>query len=400
MVKLGWLNERRVVAWSRVLAAAWVGLWGAWVVASRSGVTPAGETLGSDFGAHWVAGRLAWTEPLAAWDFDRVLALERTLAPKACACPWAYAPPMLLVVGALAKLPYVAALVVWVGASTAALAWIVRSIVPHPAAAWGAIAFPAIAVNAMHGQTGCLTAVLLAGGLAAAPTRAWAAGALLGTLSVKPHFFGVALVLLAAGGRWRTVAWTLAAALAWSGAATAAFGSDAWSAFARAAGAMRAHLEAGDVKLHKMPTIFAAARLAGASARAAWAFHAGGAACALYVAAAAWWRSRSAGAPASLRAAPLALAAAATATLLVTPFAYDYDLAMLAPCVVALAWDGRRAPLGAGEKAWLAAACLLPAPIPWLAEATRLQPGPIVLAALLLIAARRMRAATTPGGST
>jgi hypothetical protein len=126
--------------------------------------------------------------------------------------------------------------------------------------------------------------------------------------------------------------------------------------------------------------MFALARLPGFGIGAAYAAQAVLAVCATAAVAVIWRR------PVRFR---LKAAALMSATLLISPYLFDYDLVWLA---FPLAWTA----LDALEHGWLrwerevlAAAWLAPLAAPVVATATALQAGPLVTAALLLVIVRR-----------
>src|SRR5262245_19976301 len=196
---------------------------------------------------------------------------------------WFYPPFFLFITGALALLPYGAALVSWQLVTLAFYLVSIHAIVspslrrreegPEGAPALGAtsptlflaaLAFPAVLVNLGHGQNGFLTAALLGGALAVLNQRPLAAGLLFGLLAYKPQFGLMIPLALAAGGYWRSFAAAAATVALLAVAATAAFGFDAWRAFFDSTRFMRTvALEQGDLGWYKMQSIFAWARMWG-----------------------------------------------------------------------------------------------------------------------------------------
>src|SRR5262249_9522205 len=136
---------------------------------------------------------------------------------------------------------------------------------------------------------------------------------------------------LLAASQWRTMATatlTVAALLLVSGLV---FGPGLWPAFlASTSYARTALLEGSHIDWYKFDTVFAAVRLWGGSVGASYALQ--GMTSVAVATAVAWlWRS---GAPHAIKAAALALA-----TILATPFAFDYDLMIVAPGLAFLAAD-------------------------------------------------------------
>ena len=99
-------------------------------------------------------------------------------------------------------------------------------------------------------------------------------------------------------------------------------------------------------------------------------------------AAAAWvWRQ-----PAGV---PVRGAALVTATLLATPFYFDYDLVLLALPIAWLGWDGYRGGYLSWEKSLLAFAWIWPLIARQSAQLLGVSLTPVVLAGLLALSVRR-----------
>jgi hypothetical protein len=78
--------------------------------------------------------------------------------------------------------------------------------------------------------------------------------------------------------------------------------------------------------------------------------------------------------------------------LLATPFAFDYDLALLAVPLACLGWEVYQTGPRPGEELLLALAYLLPFLAPLAAHYLRLPLAPLALAAMLAAVVRRARA--------
>ena len=136
-------------------------------------------------------------------------------------------------------------------------------------------------------------------------------------MSVKPHLAPAFALYAVATRRWSAVAVAaLTAALA-SALATAALGPRIWIAFFQGASEARGFLEAGAYPLYRMVSLYAALPSLGVSAPASMAVHG---AVALLALAMVWTAVRRRMPPAQF------LGLTALASLLVSPYAYDYDL--------------------------------------------------------------------------
>jgi len=245
-----------------------------------------------------------------------------------------------------------------------------------------------VLVNWTHGQNGFLSAALFGGGLALLRSRPLGAGVLLGLLAYKPHLGILLPAALLAGGHRRAFAAATATVLALAAGSWLAFGADVWRAFfASTDFTTSVVLEAGGTAWHKQQSLFAWVRTLGGSVGLAYAAQLALAAGCL--AAVAWlWRSRAAFA---LQAAGLAAAA-----LLATPYAYDYDLLLLAPGIAFLGVHVRGAGFQHGERAVFAFVFL--APLFARVVAARV-PVPLGLLALLLWLGVVLRRAARESGS-
>jgi Glycosyltransferase family 87 len=221
---------------------------------------------------------------------------------------------------------------------------------------------------------------MLAGGIALVDRRPILAGVLFGPLTYKPHLGLLIPVALIAGGYWRTFIVAAVTAVVFALASGWVLGWDAWASFLANAHIHRGLLEANPGMWPRMPTVYLAGRWLGVLSPFAYALQtisALAAATAVFVV----WR----------RSAPLPVRASAliAGTFLATPYAWDYDLVVIA---VAVVWywsqasaDGWRR----GEKAMLATLLLAPAFTPWLALYAHLQIAPIAYGLALALIVRR-----------
>jgi alpha-1,2-mannosyltransferase len=372
-----------------------------------------GRPLGTDFASFYSAGTFVLDgNPQAPYDLAHQEAREQAILGAATPLySWFYPPFFLFVTAALALLPYGAALVTWLVVTLALYLLMIWTItgteprigppVPDAPAVGAAVAthdgrqfaasgrlgrgvvllvslsFPAVLVNLGHGQNGFLTAALLGGALATLRQRPIVAGLLFGLLAYKPQFGLMIPLALAAGGYWRCFIAAAAAIAVFAVAATAAFGLDVWRAFFDSTHVARTALEQGGIDWYKMQSLFAWARMWGAPVTVAYVLQVLLIAC--LAGAVIWlWRSH---APFSIKAASLCLA-----TVLATPFTFDYDMMVLAPAIAFLAMDGLVCGFGPWEKSALAALWLMPFIARSVAQLTLIPLGvPTMLAIFILL---------------
>lgn len=383
--ELDWLNERRVRAYPRIIVALYVLLIAVWLAPSEGLVDRMNKPIGTDFVAFWTAGALAAQGRAAAvYDGPALHAAERqTVGADIDAFPFAYPPSLLLALPALAAMPYLVALPVWLLVTYLPFVALVRRAAPHPATLWLTLALPAGYVNVLHGQAGFLVAALMGGALLLLERRPALAGLLLGILTFKPQLGFLVPVALVAGGHWRAVAAAVATAVLVMLASYVAFGAETWSAFLAGAQSARLHLETGELPWEKMHTVFAGARLIGIGVAGAYALQA---AVTLAVAIVVWraWRLP---ADAALRSALLVAGA-----VLAAPYGFEYDLVLLALPIAWLGWHGVCHGFRPGEKVALLMAWLMPFATPGIAAGLGVPLGPVVLGAFFWMIWRRIAA--------
>ena len=378
-----WLTPERARAWCLVLAILTATAATAWVCLSRGGLDLLGKPLGTDFVSFWAASRLALDGQAAlAYDPAAHAAAQRALFPDERAGYFAffYPPTFLVLCLPLAALPYLAALAAWLAAGFAALFACLRRVLPQGWAVLPIAAFPGVLVNAGHGQNGFLSGACLGGCMVLMQRRPFLAGACLGALAFKPHLLLAAPVALLAARRWTVAAGAATSALGLAAVSWLVLGEAAWGGFLRSSQLARATLEQGLVDHGKMQSVFAAVRLLHGEVWLAYAAQAvaGIAACALL--------ARTAAVRPGAQAEGALLVAA---TLACTPFLLDYDLVCLALPIAWVAAEAQRTGWRPWEKGVLLAAYALPLASRPLAVLGGVPIAPVVLAALLLVVARR-----------
>lgn len=377
-----WLTGDRLRGYPRIFFVLYGLFCIAYATLAKDGVDPLGKPIGYDFIAFWSAGRLALDGvPADVYLPLRLADVQREVVPmQQHIFGWYYPPTFLLAVLPLSLLPYLWSYLGFIVLTLGAY-WAVAARIATVAGA-GAIffAFPGLFINALQGQNAFLTGALLGGALLLIGRWPMLAGVCAGLLTVKPHL-AVLLPLAFIGLRaWSGLVAAVASSLAFLVASLAAFGTETLNAFVGNLPLVRMALEQGALPWPKMPTFFVFARMAGAPLYLAYTLQA---ACAVFaIGCVAWiWRQP---VDFSLRASALVVG-----TLLVSPYLFDYDLALLA---LPLAWMGVRGMHAGwlrGERNLLVLAWALPALVAPLAMLVRLQLAPLVLLALLCLILRR-----------
>jgi len=377
-----WLNRERLTAYPRIFLTLYLLVAVAWVCLSKNGVDLKGTPLGADFITYWAASHLGLSgRPEAAYDVLALSQAERLAVPASHSVfAWYYPPPFYLLVLPLALLPYLLAYFAFMLTTLACYVLALRRIIAGRIAWWCLAASAGVWVNLSQGQNGFLTAAVAGTALLSLERRPVLAGVLIGMLAIKPHLALLFPVALLAVGAWRTfwVAGAVAAAL--MGLGTAVLGVATLEACLASLDLARRLLEAGALPWYKMPTVFAFLRMLGVPSALAYAGHA---MLAVAATAAVWivWRRSQSWA--------LRNAALMTATLMISPYLFDYDLAWLAFPIAWLTVAGLRDGWLRGEREVLVAAWLLPVLVAPLAKLAAIPVGPLVLAALLWTVVRR-----------
>jgi hypothetical protein len=246
-----------------------------------------------------------------------------------------------------------------------------------------ALGFPAILVCWGHGQTGFLTATLLAGGVLALPRNEILAGVLFGLLTYKPQFGVLIPFLLAAGNYWRAFAAAAATVLASVAVTLALWGWPVWQGFLDSLPLTRTVVfEPGNTGFEKFQSAFAWVRLWGGSLTVAYGLQALVTAGVL-LGCLQIWRSRVA-----LR---LKGAAMLTGALLSSPYVLDYDFPVFGMAVAFLAAHGLERGFYRWERTLLALAWFMPACARTLAGVTYVPVGFLTLLAVFVLILFRAR---------
>lgn len=386
-------TEARVALFAKAIAVAFLLAFVATLASMRDMMLSPGRGFGGDFIAFYAAGALAREgRPQAAYDLTEIGAAEKRALPQATyELMYAYPPVFQMVLKPLAGLPYVWAYVVWATALFALHVAVWRVAFGSSPAFWAALGSSSVYLNVLHGQNGLLSAALLGIGLLALRHRPLLAGIAIGALCYKPQL-GISVgLLLLVGGQWRAVGGAALSVVVLCAASTAVLGPDIWRAFIEHGGSARMVLEADGGPLDKIASVYSLVRKLGAPVAVSYVAHSIVALGVMALAVRAWRR----GGEELPR-----IAMAASTVPLVSPYFFDYDLAVIVLPIGALLIDGFRNGWTLGMRIILLLAWFVPAIAPKLAEHTGLQIMPLASLALFWVAWRRCEATTEAGGQT
>ena len=326
----------------------------------------AGERIGNDFIVFYSSALLSLAgEAASAYDQatlnafqDNVLGIDpRNL-------PWRYPPIFFLFLLPFTYLSYLGAFWSWSVLTITMLMVVVRQITP----VWYLpllvpLCLP-VAYSMVAGQNGNLTAILIGAGLVMLPRSARIAGIIFGLLAYKPQMAVVIPFCLLAGRYYSAFISMAITTIALILISWVAFGTEPWIAFLQglssqtdsAFGATREIWE-------RMPSVIITALQVFDSSKAAWTLQVCVALLAITLSTWVWRTSTNPGARA------LALVAS---TPLISPYVWDYDMAILVIPIAFLANE-------AWENKWSAARFILLISM-WVAEPTiRVMSGKIGL---------------------
>jgi len=339
--------------------------------------------LAMDFIPFWSASHLSLQgHAVDAYNFALLRKVESdALGHPAGMLPWLYPPSFLLVVYPFALLPWKIAAILFLGTTYAAFVKAISVIVDRRTAVIVATAFPGALLAALAGQNGLLTASLVAFGLALLPRRPVLAGVCFGILCVKPQLAVLVPFALLCARSWRALGALVLTALAMLTVSVALFGVQTLVAFLHNMGMAAGYVETGHAALNRIPSAFSLVTMMHGPTMLANAAQAVSAVAAAAAVGYAWSRR----VPHALRAATLVCA-----SLMISPYLYDYDLAWLG---VFIAWYVRHA-MRYGwrpwEREWLIVLWLMPLFGILIVGDLHFQFMPLVLAATLIVVTRRV----------
>jgi hypothetical protein len=293
-----------------------------------------------DFDDFYIAGELVWRGEIEkAYHFSTFAELQKTLSSRESFIPWTYPPQFDLVVAPLALVPLGAAYFIFTAGTLAAYLATLKRIAGEKFSSVLIFLCPAMIIAIACGQNGFLTGSLI--GL----TCLWLqsgrplAGLPLGLMVIKPHLAVAFAVYALVNRRWGVVLIAALTVALTSALATGVLGTGVWTAFLGGVHEARIFLEHGFYPLFRMVSPYAAIRTLGCSSAVSFIAQALVAVLALALVCLASFRFSS----------RQALGLTAVASLLISPYAYDYDLpiagigfALLLPDLIRLGSERER----------------------------------------------------------
>lgn len=305
----------------RINVLVWVVLMGVSAI-----LLQAPELLGqkkdlNDFDAFSISGQLALEgKAEQAYSTQRLFEAQKQAVGRAEFMPWTYPPQFTAIAMALAIPPVGLAYCLFTGL-TLALYVLVLSRIAGPLLPGVVIAMVMTFVLLIRtGQNGFMTGALIGWFLLAFDKRKASAGIPLGLMVIKPHLAVGSALLALLGKRLADLAIAAAVVFVTSLLCTAMWGAGIWTAFVNAVRESTALLEAGHYPLFRMTSIYACALSLGVDATTALGIHAIGAVIAVLGIVRLWFRAKDS---------RLVMAGTMMGSLFISPYNYDYDLAIL-----------------------------------------------------------------------
>jgi len=282
---------------------------------------PSGQPFFGDYMAFWSAGRAALDghveqihDRALLWQYQQAAAPDVRFY-----APWNSPPTFLLVVSALALLPYPISATLFLVITAMFFGAVIRRFLPDGRA----MLFPATAPAVLY-QLGTVQAGMLIAGISGLALhwldkRPRAAGALIGLLAIKPHLAILWPLFLALSGRWRAFAAATICSMAFVALAGLIFGFDAYARWFDSLSASQQLITEQRITTPAYASLYANLLGLGASPALAISLHALSAIAGVIVSCLLFRKARAA----------VAGAALCAATLLFSPYLFFYDFTLL-----------------------------------------------------------------------
>jgi Glycosyltransferase family 87 len=275
-----------------------------------------------DFDDFYLVAQRVWSGDVdQAYQLDKLLKMQIETFAVSNFMPWAYPPQFNVLIAPLARLPLAAAYLLFTTATLAFYLATLRSIAREAFAPLLVVLLPALAVTLDCGQNGFLTGGLI-GLLCLSIERKQISGQVIAGLAlagmvVKPHLAVTIVAYLVITRRWMALATAAITVLASSFLCTLLFGPQIWTAVLGAIRDSATYLAQGDFPLYRMISPYAALHTLGVAPSIAFSGQIVVATLALLSVVVAIFREAT---PRT------ALGVAVLVAVMISPYAYDYDL--------------------------------------------------------------------------
>ena len=353
------------------------------VMASRmygvvNNLLPDGHPLYGDFIAFWSAAK-ATLQGHVADIHDRVFLAKVQVGAVPnmhVMAPYNSPPILLLLITPLGLLPYNVAAILFFILTAGLFLWVARKLLPDNRAMIFALTLPAFVYHIGTVQELLLIAGLNGLALYWIDKRPLASGAIVGLLAIKPHLAVLWPIYLALSGRWKNFGAATVSLAVLFVAAGLIFGWEAYIRFIHNLGPSADLIFGVHVAKQTYASLFGNMRSIGLTIPQAWVVHGISVALGLIASAMVFrkgdWQAQA--------------AAFCAATLLISPYLYFYDFALLGVGAACLGAPRNRAEFVAQALAWVSAYTVALGPLAGFPLC------PIAAWAVLLVALRRVLA--------
>ncbi|WP_194481859.1 glycosyltransferase family 87 protein [Bradyrhizobium sp. CCBAU 53338] len=295
-----------------LLMTSWFSRWGRWQ--NRKIL---------DFDTFYIVAQRVWHGDVErAYYIDQMLRMEMDASGGPFKpMPWTYPPQFDLLVAPLALLPVGGAYFLFVAATLSFYLLILKAISQSGFTLISFLLLPSLLITLIGGQNGFLTGGLIGLACLTIERRQVVAGLSLGAMVVKPHLAVAFAVYVVLARRWIALVIAIGVVLSSSIICTVLLGPGIWSAFFVSVHASADSLARGGVyPLYRMVSVYAGLRTAGFPASLAFLGQVVAAILSLFIIAFVLYRRLPT---------RWCVGLAAVTSLLISPYAYDYDLLIL-----------------------------------------------------------------------
>ena len=342
----------------------------------------AGNATGTDFIAFYAASEALWHHGVSAV-YDTIILNgieDAVIGVDLNPVTFHYPPPYLLAVAPLSSLPYMAALGMWIAALSAGYFIALKRLGPPTLVLVLLIAFPGTVQSIITGQNGLLTAALLAAGLAMLDRHPRWSGIFFAMMIYKPHLAALVPLCLFAARRYETLFAMIVAGAGLAVASTVLFGYEAWIHFLNGLPLSLSYIIDARVPFERMPTVFVMVYQATGKADLAHVVQITAAIVTASACALTWRRSE------DIAVRALAITAGVP---LMSPYGFDYDLAILAIPLALIGGRVFRRKTQPGDILLTGLLWVAPVLFWFVSRALDQQVGPLLFAGLVAVALAR-----------
>jgi alpha-1,2-mannosyltransferase len=314
------------------------------IASAKSLVLPGNVMLGRDFLNAWAGGQLTAHGRIAEiYSSGYMTAVDQLVGHSLSVHAFSYPPTALLFLWPLGFIAYLPAFLLWVLATGAAFVAAARLHLARAGLpAWIAALLPASLINVWAGHYGFVFSALWLAAFSALEKRPLLAGGLIALLTFKPHMGVLIPLVLLVRRAWKAMIAAVVGTIALVAASLLLFGLEPWRTYLVATTSLQAHLL---IKQHAfffamMPTTYAGFWVAFGNMPLAIAAQCLSAGAAIFVVIRAALKK--------IPALELGLLSA-TASFLVLPYAFNYDMPIVGLSAAVLLFDGHKRLDGIGR---------------------------------------------------